>query len=123
MLGVGRNQGQLQGLQPGARACAASGTRIQGQETESEEVLGGCRWSSSSESVCPACETSVTGVYTGGVNVGQKLHLNPKGEGRHLVLLIRPVRLGGSDPTSQKSNNPGVKPKNKVQHIKPGQQL
>lgn len=100
-----------------------SATRDPGRETESEEVLVGCRWSSPSESICPACEMSVTWVYMGGVNVEQKLHLNPKGEGHHLVLLIRPVRLGDSDPTSQKSNNPGVKPENKVQHINPGQQL
>lgn len=52
------------------------------------------------------------------MKVNQESHMNPKGEGHHLVLLVRQVRLGESDP-SQNSNSLRAKPKHEVQHISP----
>ena len=53
----------------------------------------------------------------GRVSIEQKPHLTPKGEGHQLVVLIRPVKLGDRDSTSQKISNPSKEPPNKVQHM------
>ena len=67
-------------------------------------------------SVCPTCERSVTWVCWGRVSIEQKPRLTPR-EGHQLVVLIRPVKLGDRDSTSQKISNPGKEPPNKVQHM------